>query len=237
MKTNIIAIIALLSVTVTTVAQTSKNSARFELGNGLDISLNNGEHRFNVGGFIQGHGGYRNEKDGEDESFFGIQNAFFSLKGSMLYNTFSFLLETNFADSNPLIDAWMAYNLKQYLSVSVGQKRTFTNNREMLFHEKNIAMPMRSLLSESFSATGRELGIFLQSNLQAGEVIFRPMVAITTGDGRNSFGGSSVDVDLGGLKYDGRLDVLPLGNFASENDATGVDFTREEKPRLLAGIA
>ncbi|MCD8167186.1 MAG: porin [Bacteroides sp.] len=237
MKTNIIAMIALLSVTVTAVAQTGKNSARFELGNGLDISLNNGEHRFNIGGFIQGHGGYRNEKDGEDESFFGIQNAFFGLRGSVLNNKFSFLLETNFADSNPLMDAWMAYNLKQYLTVSVGQKQTFTNNREMLFHEKNLSMPMRSIVSESFSRTGRELGIFLESNLQAGQVVFRPMVAITTGDGRNSFGSSSIDSDLGGLKYGGRLDILPLGNFAPGNDALAIDFAREEKPKLLVGVA
>lgn len=236
MKTTIIACIALFSAS-TLMAQENKNTARFELGNGLDISLNNGEHRFNVGGFIQSNGGYRNEKDGESESYFGIQNAFFTLKGDVLYNKFSFMLDVNFADSNPLMDTWMAYHLQKYRTVTVGQKQTFTNNREMLFHEKNLTMPMRSIMSEYFSNTGRELGIFLQSNLNAGGVIFRPMVAITTGDGRNSFGSSSIDVDLGGLKYGGRLDVLPLGEFSKGNEQVGVDFARETKPKLAVGVA
>ncbi len=227
---------ALLSAT-TLVAQENKNSTRFELGSGLDISLNDGEHRFNIGGFIQPNGGYRNVKDGESESYFGIQNAFLTLKGEVLNQRYSFLLDVNFADSNPLMDAWMAYHLKQYLTVSVGQKQTFTNNREMLFHERNLTMPVRSIASEYFSNTGRELGIFLQSNLQAGNVIFRPMVAVTSGDGRNSFGSSSIDVDQGGLKYGGRLDILPLGDFSRGNGQVGVDFAREEKPKLAVGVA
>ena len=42
---------------------------------------------------------------------------------------------------------------------------------------------------------------------------------------------------MGGLKYGGRLDVLPLGEFKSGNDGVGADFVREESPKLLVGGA
>ena len=60
------------------------------------------------------------------------------------------MLEANFADSNPLMDAWAAYNLKDYLTITVGQKQTFTNNREMIMHEKNLSMADRSIVSQYF---------------------------------------------------------------------------------------
>ena len=236
MKTLFIAIITLLSATAV-VAQDNKNTAKFELGKGLDINLNNGEYNFNINGFIQVYGAYRNEKDGEDESVFGVKNAFFGLKGGALYNKFTFMLEANFADSNPLMEAWAAYNLKNYLTITAGQKQTFTNNREMIMHEKNLSMPDRSIVSQYFSGTGRELGLFFESRLYVGKVSVKPSIAITTGDGRNSFGSSSIDVDMGGLKYGGRVDVLPLGEFKPGNDGVGADFAREESPKLLIGGA
>lgn len=236
MKTLFIAIITLLSVTAA-VAQDNKNTAKFELGKGLDINLNGGEYNFNLNGFIQVYGAYRNEKDGEDESLFGVKNAFFGFKGSALYNKFTFMLEANFADSNPLMDAWAAYNLKDYLTITVGQKQTFTNNREMIMHEKNLSMADRSIVSQYFSGTGRELELFFESKLYLGKIALKPSIAITTGDGRNSFGSSSIDIDMGGLKYGGRLDVLPLGEFKSGNDGVGADFVREESPKLLVGGA
>lgn len=236
MKTIFIAIITLLSVTAA-VAQDNKNTAKFELGKGLDVNLNNGEYNFNLGGFIQVYGAYRNEKDGEDESLFGVKNAFLSFKGGALYNKFTFLLETNFADSNPLMDAWAAYHLDNYLTITAGQKQTFTNNREMIMHESGLSMANRSIVSQYFSGTGRELGLFFESKFNIGKVGLKPSIAVTTGDGRNSFGSSSIDVDMGGLKYGGRLDVLPFGEFKSGNDGVGADFAREDSPKLLVGGA
>ena len=167
MKTLFIAIITLLSVTAT-VAQDNKNTAKFELGKGLDINLNGGEYNFNLNGFIQVYGAYRNEKDGEDESLFGVKNACFGLKGGALHNKFTFMLEANFADSNPLMDAWAAYNLKDYLTITVGQKQTFTNNREMIMHEKNLRMADRSIVRQYLSRTRPELGLFIESKLDLG---------------------------------------------------------------------
>lgn len=228
--------IALFSVPML-MAQDKENTVKFELGKGLDVNLNNGEYNFNLGGFIRVFGGYRNEKDGQDESLFGVNDAYLSLKGGLLHDRFTFLLQTNFADQNPLMDAWAAYHLKNYLTITAGQKQTFTNNREMMMREQGLSFMDRSIVSRYFSGTGRELGIFVENRFSLGNVVVKPAIAVTTGDGRNSFGSSSVDVDFGGLKYGGRIDVLPFGEFEAGNDVVGPDFKREATPKLLIGGA
>ena len=39
----------------------------------------------------------------------------------------------------------------------------------------------------------------------------KPIMAITSGDGINSFGENSLDSDQGGFKYGGRLNIYPMG--------------------------
>jgi hypothetical protein len=63
------------------------------------------------------------------------------------------------------------------------------------------------------------------------------MLAITSGDGRNSFGTDSRDTDLGGLKYGGRLDLYPLGYFKPGNELYSADLQREESLKLVVGSA
>jgi hypothetical protein len=63
------------------------------------------------------------------------------------------------------------------------------------------------------------------------------MIAITSGDGRNSYGVDSRDVDLGGLKYAARLDLFPLGHFALGNDLYSSDLLHEKKPKFMIGGA
>jgi hypothetical protein len=63
------------------------------------------------------------------------------------------------------------------------------------------------------------------------------MLAVTSGDGRNSFGANSRDTDIGGFKYGGRLDLYPLGYFKEGNELTSTDLGREETLKFVAGIA
>ena len=35
------------------------------------------------------------------------------------------------------MDAWIAYHATDYLTISVGQKQTFVNNKEMMIREKH----------------------------------------------------------------------------------------------------
>ena len=59
------------------------------------------------------------------------RNAFLSISGSMYKDKVSFMLQNNFSNGKPLLDAWVAYSPTSNMKISFGQKQTFTNNREM----------------------------------------------------------------------------------------------------------
>ena len=57
-----------------------------------------------------------------------------------------------------------------------------------------LAFGEHSLMDRTFSRTGRELGLFVESRLSLGKLGFDLGAAVTSGDGRNSFGSSSTDL-------------------------------------------
>lgn len=235
-KLLIISTVLLLSVSI--FAQNKVHGkADFRLGNGLDIQLNDGDYSFNIGGFIQSDMQYIKPDGAKAENRFGIKYGFFSLGGNAAKEKVSFLLQLDFANNSPLMDAWIAYQPLDFLKISAGQKQTFTNNREMTLFESNLSMNDRSLLSRTLSNTGREFGLFVESEFLIGNIGIQPQIAVTSGDGRNSFGSSSIDVDFGGLKYGGRLDICPLGLFTKGNDKIGADIAHEELPKIKIGAA
>jgi hypothetical protein len=107
----------------------------------------------------------------------------------------------------------------------------------MNFYEDKLQFADRGIFSSEFSNTGREFGVFLESQLVVKSFIIKPKFAITSGDGVNSFGDNSIDVDKGGFKYGGRIDLLPLGNFKPGNDGYIADLLHEDKIKILAGAA
>jgi hypothetical protein len=107
----------------------------------------------------------------------------------------------------------------------------------MTFYEDKLQFVDRGIFSTEFSDTGREFGVFFESQWGINSFIIKPKFAITSGDGLNSFGASSIDVDKGGLKYGGRIDLLPLGNFKAGNDGYIADLLHEDKIKILAGAA
>jgi hypothetical protein len=168
--------------------------------------------------------------------FFSAKRSFFRLAGNAKQEKVSFLIQTNFSDAQPLFDAWVAYHPSEQLTISFGQKQTFVNNREMLFREDRLQFTERSLLSETLSRTGREFGLFVEGRY-GNNFGIAPMLAISSGDGRNSFGADSRDTDFGGLKYGGRLDLYPLGYFTEGNDRYSSDLKREKTLKLVVGSA
>jgi hypothetical protein len=213
------------------------DSKEFQLGDGLRFNVNDGEYKFSINGFVQGV--YKNEKiDGTPAvNYMNARNAYLSISGSMYKEKISFLLQNNFSNGKPLLDAWIAYSPISNLKISFGQKQTFTNNREMTFFEDKLQFVDRGIFSTAFCNTGREFGMFFEGQLGKNTFIIRPKFAITSGDGINSFGANSTDVDKGGLKYGGRLDVLPLGNFKPGNDGYIADLLHEDKVKILIGTA
>jgi hypothetical protein len=106
----------------------------------------------------------------------------------------------------------------------------------MMIREDLLQFNDRSFLSENMSETGREMGVFIESKFGS-KFGIAPKVAITSGDGRNSFGTDSRDTDIGGFKIGGRLDIYPLGFFKEGIEQTTTDLNREEQLKFVVGIA
>lgn len=213
------------------------NKADFELGKGLRFSFDNGDYQFKIGGFIQPSYTYSRIKDEKAENRFRSKRSYFNISGKALKEKVSFFIQTDFSLDSPLLDAWVAYHPTDDIRITFGQKRTFTNSREMTYDEDVMQFTERSMISTVFSDTGREFGLYAEGRFQWGKAGIMPQIAITSGDGRNSFGSDSRDTDKGGLKYGGRLDVYPLGYFSEGNTGMTADLMHESSLKMVVGAA
>ncbi len=219
-------------------SQTLENGTLNARDKGLfALSFNDGQQQFRMGGYLQLNALYDHTEDQQDRQSMGLGRAYFNLEGVLAKEKLSFLLQMDFAQNSPLLDAWLAYHPWEFLKISVGQKQTFTNGREMSLLDQSLRFGKRSLASRSFCNTGREFGLFVESRLPVGMMGLDLGAAVTSGDGRNSFGSSSLDVDKGGLKYGAAATLYPLGFFTPGNEVLGVDLARENCPKLALGIA
>ena len=237
LKTIVSTFLFLFGFTAIAQVEIKTESKEFHLGDGLRFNVNDGAYKFNINGFIQGVYKYEKSDGAATNNYMNAKNAYLSISGSLLNENISFLLQNNFSNGTPLLDAWVAYAPISNLKISFGQKQTFTNNREMTFFEDKLQFVDRGIFSSKYSDTGREFGVFLESEFGIGNFIIKPKLAVTSGDGLNSFGANSTDVDQGGLKYGGRIDILPLGKFKEGNDGCIADLKHEDKLKVLIGSA
>ncbi len=213
------------------------NSADFELGSGLNFNFENNQYQFKISGFIQPSYIY-SKIDGEDgENELNAKRTYFNISGKALKEKVSFFIQNDFSLGDPLLDAWVAYHPMETLTITVGQKRTDFNNKEMTFDEDKFQFTERSLLSSALSNSGREFGLFIDAKYKLGTVGLEPSVAVTSGDGRNSFGNDSRDTDKGGLRYGGRVNVYPFGFFSEDNDTFTADLLHEDSFKIAFGAA
>lgn len=237
-KINFLSFVLLYSTSLI-IAQNS--SINYIEGEGISFLTNEGEYSFNIGGYIQPS--YRSESlDGkllskDSDNIFMSKKSVFFLKGLMKNEKLSFMLSANFSSENPLDEAWVSYKINKSLSLFFGQMLSFTNNRELMFREDKIQMNDRSMLSTTFSNTGREFGFFIKTKLKSPIGLLVPMFALSSGDGINSFGNDSRDPDRGSFKFGGRLDLYPFGMFAENNDNSTVDFFGENELKVVFGLA
>jgi hypothetical protein len=230
-------------------ARKSRNRAEYELGSGLTFRFGEDQHMVGLGGFIQPAWTVEVVDDfdppdpmaetveGNTDQFLRVRRSFLNLKGQFFDRTLEFVFQTDFSLDEPLLDAWLGYNPFSWLSLSLGQRQTSTLNREQQHIESDLSFVDRSLLSRTFSESGRELGGYVDLEFDIGGILVRPRLAATSGDGRNSFGEDSRDRDVGGLKWGGRLDVLPFGDFAEGNRNTVPDLAGESSFKVIAGVA
>lgn len=228
-----------LAAALSTTAQTkpTKSAASFELGSGLNFSFNDDAYQFRISGMVQPYIGIQRLEDSEADYYFNSRRSYFNIGGRAVEERVSFFVQLDFSLSDPLLDAWIGFHPTDRINIYVGQKQSIANNREMQVMETYLQFPGRSLLSTQYSKSGREFGVFFDYRLGSDGLGIVPQVAFTSGDGRNSFGTDSRDIDVGGFKYAARVDLYPLGFFASGNDQSMADLAHEDQFKFVIGGA
>ncbi len=153
---------------------------------------------------------------------------------------------TDFTSTTPILEGWVGFNFwNKRAKLILGQRQTHTNNRLAMADErfasfmgqtiagKSIDGTVYGGLMQNFVGASREGGLFFETNFNLKKWKFYPSVSITTGEGQNFFDPTP---NLG-LKYGGRLDILPLGDFIKNNAFIAHDIYREQKPKLAFGAA
>jgi hypothetical protein len=198
-----------------------------------------------ITGYVQPFGETRFLLDGEDYpqvSRFRMRRLRMRVQGSSRNDKFSYRFQTDLSgtgelldgNNNFLLDAWVAYNIARRVKITFGQRAPYSDNRELWMNSNTLQLVERSRLTSAF-ATIREFGVFVDGTFRlagfAGtNPYLKPYLMITNGDGPNAF-----TRDRGGLKYAGRLDVLPFGLFNNFGQFNQVDVVRERTPKLVFG--
>ena len=215
----------------------AKNYSSFELGNGLNFGFNDSTYLFKISGMVQPYIAFDKMANQDALYYFNSKRSYLNFSGVAVKEKVEFFLQLDYSLPGALLDAYITYHPIKNLSITMGQKQNIANNREMLIMEDRLQYPDRSLLSQEYSRTGREFGLFLEYKAGNSTFAIVPQVSVTSGDGRNSFGVDSRDSDLGGFKYSGRLDVYPFGFFSPGNDKSIADLQHEQTIKMVLGGA
>lgn len=233
---KILLVVYLLSNLVDTKSY-GQSTSSYEFGSGLHFESSDQNYQFDLGGLMLPYISYESIDDKTTNMYYGSKRTFFHFKANSKKENVSAYFLTDFSSNNPLLEAWVSYKPLERLSFTFGQFRSIANNREMLIFENSLANFSRSLLSQTFNQTGREFGLKCTYMIGHSDFSLIPMIQITSGDGLNSFGVDSRDVDLGGLKYSSRIDFYPLGLFKEGQVQSLNDYAHQESLKLVIGAA
>ncbi|MFH6768419.1 porin [Gaetbulibacter aquiaggeris] len=137
-----------------------------------------------------------------------------------------------FTGNTPLyvMDAVLKYNFYQNFELWVGQTK-LPGNRERVISSANMQQVDRSILNSRFNID-RDIGFQLRHHFTISDhFVVQEIFALSQGEGRNVVTGN-----LGGHQYTGRIELLPMGNFAGNGDYSASDLKREQTPKLAIGV-
>lgn len=214
---------------------------KYKLGEGIVFTSSKGG-LLNINGYLQTAAEFRHY-EGDDKFYnrFRVRRARLRLNGQVFGDKVRYrlgvdLVKGSDGDSESgsmLNDAWVSYRpYGSKLVITMGQRATPTDNRELHSSSYALQLPDRSKLSSIFG-TVREVGIFVESSLKVGSKSYiRPSLAITDGDGPITSGKR-----YGGMKYGARVNYLPFGLFRMSGESRQGDMVYELSPKLSIGVA
>ncbi|HEY0897607.1 MAG TPA: porin [Sphingobacteriaceae bacterium] len=138
--------------------------------------------------------------------------------------------EAHSSTANIVLDAIAKWHFAPGFSLWFGQTK-LPGNRERLISSQKLQFVDRSMLNSRYNLD-RDLGVQLNHESAAGKAVFRQIISVSMGQGRNITADNE-----GGYDYTGRLEFLPFGTFRSDGDFVGGDLSREESPRLSLAVA
>lgn len=214
---------------------------KYNFGEGLNFSTSAGT-TMQIMAYFQPYFETKHYTEADDDGGLNrarMRRARLRLDGNSSDKRFSYRLQVdltgagevdNDLTNNYLLDAFIAYDITRRVTVTFGQRATYTDNRELFMNSNSLQLVERSRLTSAF-ATIREFGLFLDGNFKTGKTSYlRPYFVLSNGDGQNVLG-----KDIGGLKVGGRLDYLPFGLFTNFGQFRQADMVRELTPKLVIG--
>lgn len=133
---------------------------------------------------------------------------------------------------NIIRDAYVTYKAHKNVSLVFGQTK-LPGNRERLISSSELQFPDRSTANARFNID-RDFGTQIVYEPHIGKhAILAIKGALSSGKGRNNPSIASTRSD--GFAYTGRMEILPMGEFAMKGDYSEGDWVREAKPKLSIG--
>lgn len=138
------------------------------------------------------------------------------------------LRQNNFSD-NIVYDAVLKWKFHKAFELWFGQTK-LPGNRERVISSQALQFVDRSAVNAYFNLD-RDVGMQLRHQFKINKVVFREIVSVSMGEGRNVTGGN-----VGGYDYTLRGEILPLGEFTNKGDYVSADLEREQTPKLSIGV-
>ncbi|OYU83763.1 MAG: porin [Flavobacterium sp. BFFFF2] len=214
---------------------------KYRFGEGLYFTGKDDNYQIKVSGYLQPNVESKKYLDTDDATLynrFRMRRARFEITGEAKKEKISYQLELDLTGGGEgadaigglVYDAWIGYNISKRTKITFGQKSTPTDNRELGMSSGTLQLADRSPVSAAFASV-REFGLFFETRYKiTRKSILLPALAITNGDGINV-----TDKDHGGLKYGGRIDYLPFGQFSNLGQYRQADLMRESTPKFVIG--
>ncbi|WP_421872779.1 porin [Marinoscillum sp.] len=133
--------------------------------------------------------------------------------------------------SNIVLDALVRWKFAKGWELWAGQTK-LPGNRERVVSSQNLQFVDRSLVNSRFTLD-RDIGLQLRKEHTVSGVVFREILALSMGEGRNVIGANPRN----GHEFTGRVEILPFGKFNGKEDFIGADLTRHKSPKLSVAIS
>ena len=242
MKKLLLSAILLLTVSGVSIAQIvyypDKKPQKF---NGLRLYDNDSTFSLNLRFRMQARMGYT-----YDDQFNFVSSEYFirrlrmRMDGFMWSKKLTYNIQLSFSRGdmdwdntgfpNVIRDAYVTYKPSKTLSLIFGQTK-LPGNRERVVSSSELQFPDRSTANARFNID-RDFGAQFVYEPHIGKhAILALKGALSSGKGRN------IGVNKAGFGYTGRVEVLPMGEFAMKGDYSEGDWVREAKPKLSVGAS